>query len=131
TEIVAPASAASVPLVGEIVIQLALLVRFQVRVLVPEFVTVKNAGLGANGPPTGPVEDKTLGLICKKSGTSNASTNPDVVELPGELALAPIPRLANAAHSRPRFAPPLSTWSACMMASRACKKVGFAGDRFI
>ena len=54
-----------------------------------------------------------------------------VVELAGEVALKPMPRLAKAAHSWLRLAPPVSTWSAWRMASRACRKFGFAGDRFI
>src|SRR4051812_25640095 len=90
----------SVPLEGERMSQLFVLPSVQVRELVPEFDSVKVAGFGVNGPPTGPVEDNTAGLICKVSGTSYASTNPVVVEFAGEVALAPIPRLANAAHSK-------------------------------
>src|SRR5262245_42084999 len=106
TETVAVAPPVSVPLVGESVSQPLVFARDQLNAFVPVFISVKDAGLGVNGPPTGPLEDNTVGLICKSSGRSYASTTPLVVELPGEVALSPMPRLANAAHSWARLAPP-------------------------
>ena len=70
TETVALPPPARVPLVGETVNQLAVLDRAQLNAFVPAFSSVKEAGFGINGPPTGPLEDNAVGLICKSSGTS-------------------------------------------------------------
>ena len=52
------------------------------------------------GPPTGPLEmNPARGVIRRSSGTSKASWMPVVVELAGEVALKPMPRLAKAAHN--------------------------------
>src|ERR1051325_1775774 len=97
--IVAAPPGTSVPLVGEMLNQLALLASLHVSVLPPEFVKVKNAGFGVNGPPTGPAGDSIFGLIPKLSGRSCASRRPLVVELPGDFALNPMPRFAKAIHN--------------------------------
>ena len=45
---------------------------------------------GVNNPPTGPLPVKPVeGETESESGTSNASTSPEVVELAGEVALDP------------------------------------------
>src|SRR5688500_7037994 len=62
---------------------------------------------------------------------ANDSRTPTVVELAGDVAKTPMPRFANAAHNSFLFAPALLTRSAWRMALRACRKVGFAGERFI
>ena len=104
----------------------------QLSAAVPLLVSVKLCKAGVNGPPTGPAAVKAaLGVTPRLSGISNASVTPLVVELAGTTALAPMPRLANAAHSSFLFAPALSTRSACTIASRAWRNVGFAGDSFM
>src|SRR5262245_10774843 len=109
TATVPPAPAASVPPVGETENHPAGLANAQVNVLLPVFVTVKNAGFGVNGPPTGPLAANVAGLICKSSGRSNFCMTPVVVELEGTNAVNPIPRLAKAAHNAKRLAPPVYT----------------------
>src|SRR6185436_10483615 len=96
-----------VPVVGDTVNHTDVLPSDQFKDAPPTFVNVKDDEAGENGPPTGPLADKICGVICKLSGTSKASTIPDVVELAGDVALWPIPRLANAAHNAARFAPPV------------------------
>src|SRR5262245_3443036 len=103
----------NVPLEGERFSQAAVLVWRQVKEFVPELVSVRVIELGENGPPTGPLLVNPLtGVIRRSSGRSNASCTPVVVELPGALALRPMPRFANAVHKAMRLAPPLSTRSA-------------------
>src|SRR5262245_1848235 len=97
---------------GPTVTQADVFISVQVRVLVPVLVRTKETGLGVNGPPGGPAEPTKAGVTTRLSGKSYASCNPLVVELAGEVALSPIPRLANADHSSARFAPPVSTRSA-------------------
>jgi hypothetical protein len=99
TDTVVFAPAASAPFVGETLNQLPLLASDQFNTFVPAFSSVKKAGFGENGPPTGPLDDNAVGVTCKSSGTSYASTKPVVVELDGEVALTPIPRFAKAAHN--------------------------------
>src|ERR1043166_1791355 len=83
------------------------------RVLLPALVRMKVFELGRNGPPTGPLETKpVIGEIRKSSGRSKASRTPVVVELPGDVALKPMPRLAKAAQRLVWLAPPVSTSSA-------------------
>ena len=53
------------------------------------------------------------------SGRSNDSRIPAVDPLGGVTACVPRPRLAKAAHSSAWFSPPVFTWSACRIASRA------------
>src|SRR5262245_60894243 len=59
-------------------------------------------------------------------GRSNAALMMVELELDVE-ALKASPRRANAVQISNRFAPPYRTWSAWMIASRACMKVGLAG----
>ena len=106
TDTVVFAPAASAPFVGETLSHPPLPARDQLNAFVPAFSRVKVAGFGVNGPPTGPLDDNTAKMTCKSSSTSYASTKPLVVELDGEVALTPIPRLANAAHNCGRSAPP-------------------------
>src|SRR5262245_31828275 len=131
TEVAGPPGV-SVPPVGETVSHVEVLTKLQLKVLLPALVRVKVIELGTNGPPTGPLLTKPLsGVTRRSSGRSNASTTPEVVELSGEVALKPRPRLAKAAHKSSRLAPPLFTRSAWMIASRSCRKVGLAGERFM
>src|SRR5262249_48364311 len=61
----------------------------------PVFTSVKDFAAGINGPLTGPLAVNPVpGEMAKSSGTSNDSIIPVVVELAGEVALAPMPRLA-------------------------------------
>src|SRR4051794_16757011 len=121
-----------VPLSGKTLSQAAVLAAVQVKELLPVLVRVSVNEVGAKGPPTGPLLTKpSVGVIRKSSGKSKDSWTPVVVELAGDVALEPMPRLAKAAHNSVRLAPPLLTKSACKMALRACKKLGFAGDRFM
>src|SRR6266700_3387874 len=98
-----------VPLEGETLIQVDVLERAQLNELLPVLVMVKEAGFGVKGPPGAPLAFRTAGVTRKSSGRSKASCKPVVVELAGEVALRPMPRLAKAAQSAARFAPPLST----------------------
>src|SRR5881296_677706 len=68
---------------------------------VPVFSSVKFSIAGTNGPPILPPELNPLsGRIWSASdGGSKASCTPVVVELAGEVALKPMPRLPNAAHN--------------------------------
>jgi hypothetical protein len=50
--------AAIVPLLGSTVSQAEVLIRVQLRALVPRLVRVKYAGLGVNDPPTGPDSER-------------------------------------------------------------------------
>src|SRR6185503_1878371 len=79
----------------------------QVRGAPPELVNISVRAPGLKGPTTGPSALKPApGEMESASGRSNDSCTPVVVELGGEVALAPIPRFANAAHNSLRFAPP-------------------------
>src|SRR4051794_13983242 len=70
TERLLVAPPARIPLVGEILNQALALLRDQDKELVPLFARVNVAGLGVNGPPTGPVTERTAGVICRLSGRS-------------------------------------------------------------
>src|SRR5882672_10406042 len=130
TRLVAPA--ASVPLLSERFSHAAVRPPAQLSELAPMFTSVGSCEVGLKGPPTGPVlVSPVAGETTRLSGTSKASTTPIVPELDGEVALLPMPRFANAVHRSPRFAPALLTTSAWRIALRACKNVGFAGDRFM
>src|ERR1019366_1341361 len=130
--VVAAPPGVSVPPVGNTSSQVAVLTAVQLNELLPALVRVKLIESGLNGPPTGPLPVNTvLGAIRRSSGRSKASCTPAVVELAGGVALKPMPRLANAAHNWLWLAPPVSTRSAWRIASRAWRKVGSAGERFI
>src|SRR5262245_51114651 len=80
--------------------QLDVMLRPQPRALLPTFVTTSILEFGTNGPPTGPQDTNPVSELSRRSsGTSNASTTPIVFELPGALALRPIPRFAKAFHN--------------------------------
>src|SRR2546423_6902991 len=103
----------SEPLFGEMFNQAEVLTRDQGNGFVPTLLRVRVNSFGENGPPTAPLLVRLLcGEIRKSSGRSNASCTPAVVELPGQVALKPIPRFANACQSSKRFVPPLFTKSA-------------------
>src|SRR5688572_29631245 len=77
----------------------------QLNGAVPMFRSTNPRDGGLNGPPTGPVEVKLPeGVTRKSSGGSKFSITPDVVELEGDTALKPMPRLMNAAHNSARLA---------------------------
>src|SRR4051812_29919001 len=108
----------SVPPVEETLSQADVLTSTQFKALVPALVSVNKPDVTLKGPPTGPrLVNPLPGLIRRSSGTSNDSRIPAVVLLFGEVALNPIPRLANAAHSSGRLAPPWFTRSACRIPS--------------
>src|ERR1051326_1360229 len=131
TKTLVPVPASNVPESGPIFIQADVFERVQFRALLPVLVITKDTVVGVNGPPGGPLDPMKAGVITRSSGRSNASCTQTVVELLGDAPLTPMPRLAKAAHNCARLAPPLSTRSAWIMPSRACRKLGFAGERFI
>ena len=126
------APGASVPDDGEADIQVWFADTVQFRLPVPLLVSVYVCEDGVNGPPICPDGAKAaLGVTPRLSGKSNASVTPVVVLLAGTTALDPMPRFAKAPQISFLFAPALSTRSACMIESRDCKNVGFAGASFM
>ena len=94
------APVASAPLAGVARSHVTLVVTVQFRALLPAFSSVNSLFVTEKGPPTGPLEVKpSFGFRLKASGRSNASCTPLVVVLEGEVAPAPIPRLAKAVQS--------------------------------
>src|SRR3954465_10390669 len=102
-----------VPAVKERFIHVEVCDPVQLMAFVPVFKRVKTCDAGEKGPPTGPLPVKPVpGETVRLSATVYDSTRPMVVELAGDVAPEPIPRLAKAIHKSARSAPPLSTTSA-------------------
>src|SRR6185295_10839820 len=89
-----PVPADKVPFVRLTVNQTDVLLSVQFKGPTPVLVSVKVTGFGLNGPPTCPLVATLVGKASSESGTSYASTSPLVVELLGDAALFPMPRLA-------------------------------------
>src|SRR5262245_27299431 len=91
----------SVPPAGDTVSQTDVLTRLQFNEAIPALETAKLKADGAKLPPTAPpATELRPGLIRKSSGASKDSCTPEVVELEGDVAPTPMPRLAKATHNK-------------------------------